>query len=92
MKGSIRVVYLLAFLIIAGIVIGGLGQLRPFGKPAVTDMDDYFLKNAQSERAVNNIVTAVVFDYRGFDTIGEASVLFTAVCSVLVLFRGGSKE
>ncbi|GAB6280700.1 MAG: hypothetical protein STSR0007_07940 [Thermovirga sp.] len=38
---------------------------------------------------MNNVVTAIVFDYRGFDTLGEAAVLFTAVCSVLALFRKG---
>jgi len=33
-----------------------------------------------------------VFDYRGFDTIGEAAVLFTALCSISVLFREGRKK
>ena len=32
-------------------------------------------------------VTAVVFDYRGFDTLGEATVLFAAATGVIVLFR-----
>jgi multisubunit Na+/H+ antiporter MnhB subunit len=54
-------------------------------------MDDYYLENAQQERSVNNVVTSIVFDYRGFDTLGEAAVLFTAVCSVLALFRKGSE-
>ena len=50
-------------------------------------MDDYFIANAQSERAANNVVTSIVFDYRGFDTLGEAAVLFTAVMSAAALFR-----
>jgi multisubunit Na+/H+ antiporter MnhB subunit len=28
-----------------------------------------------------------VFDYRGFDTLGEATILFSAVAGVLLLFR-----
>jgi multisubunit Na+/H+ antiporter MnhB subunit len=28
-----------------------------------------------------------VFDYRGFDTLGEATVLFAAVAGVIILFR-----
>jgi multisubunit Na+/H+ antiporter MnhB subunit len=55
-------------------------------------MDDYYIENAQQERNVNNIVTSVVFDYRAFDTLGEAAVLFTAVCSVLVVFRKGGHD
>lgn len=43
---------------------------------------------AQEELGVNNIVTAVVFDYRGFDTLGEATVLFAAIISVFMVFWG----
>ena len=53
-----------------------------------TQMDQYFLDNSQTNKtATNNVVTAVVFDYRGIDTLGEATVLFTAVTGVLVAIR-----
>ncbi|MCF7936392.1 MAG: hypothetical protein K9L28_08630 [Synergistales bacterium] len=84
-----RVLFLVAVFVVAGVLWGGLLDIHPFGEPIVTEMDDYFLDNAQEERAVNNIVTAVVFDYRAFDTLGEAAVLFTAVSSVSALFRKG---
>jgi len=58
-----------------------------FGEPSFTDMDDYFIHNGQNQTAANNIVTSIVFDYRGFDTLGEASVLFTAVLGVGVVLR-----
>ena len=50
-------------------------------------MDDYIIDNAQTETGENNAVTSVVFDYRGFDTLGEATVLFTAVAGVILVFR-----
>ncbi len=59
----------------------------PFGHPANSDMDDYFIARGQEQTGANNICTAVVFDYRGFDTLGEASVLFTAVVSTGLVFR-----
>jgi multisubunit Na+/H+ antiporter MnhB subunit len=34
----------------------------------------------------------MVFDYRGFDTLGEAGVLFTALSSIGALFRDGGKK
>jgi len=34
-----------------------------------------------------NLVTGVIFDYRGYDTLGEATVLFTAVIGVLTVLR-----
>jgi hypothetical protein len=46
---------------------------------------------AQEELGVNNVVTAVVFDYRGFDTLGEATVLFAAITSVFTVFWGRIK-
>ena len=63
-----------------------------FGNPAFTDMDLYMVQMGQVQTGVNNIVTAVVFDFRGFDTLGEATVLFTAVLGVGLLFRKLSKE
>ncbi len=59
----------------------------PFGEPQFTDMDDYFLSNGQVQTAANNICTAVVFDYRGFDTLGESTVLFCAVIGTGLMFR-----
>ncbi len=54
-------------------------------KGNVYTMDDYFLRNGQVETGSNNIVTSVVFDYRGFDTLGEGTVLFIAVSSISML-------
>ncbi|MCK5772647.1 MAG: hydrogenase [Thermoplasmata archaeon] len=58
-----------------------------------TAMDDFFLANSTSdETATNNVVSAVVFDYRGFDTLGEATVLFAAVTGVMMALRGAFPE
>ena len=57
------------------------------GAPRATDMDDYFIRNAQEQSGANNVVTSIVFDFRGFDTLGEATVLFTAVLGVGMMFR-----
>ena len=84
-----RALFMFAILVVAGTFWGALDRIHPFGDVPVAPMDDYYLENAQQERSVNNVVTAIVFDYRGFDTLGEAAVLFTAVCSVLALFRKG---
>ncbi len=72
------------------VLFGGLLFIAadlPFGRPAVTDMDDYFIQNGQQQTGANNIVTSIVFDFRGFDTLGEATVLFTAVLGVGMMFR-----
>ena len=58
-----------------------------------TAMDQFFLDNSQTDdTATNNVVTAVVFDYRGFDTLGEATVLFAAVTGVMMALRSAFPE
>jgi multicomponent Na+:H+ antiporter subunit B len=44
------------------------------------------------ERHMTNVVTAVVFDYRGFDTMGEEFILFIAVMGVVLLLRQEERE
>ena len=47
---------------------------------------------APKERLVTNAVTAVNFDYRGFDTLGEEFMLLAAVTGTVVLLRGSRGE
>jgi multisubunit Na+/H+ antiporter MnhB subunit len=68
-----------------------LFSVHEVGAPVATAMDDYFIENGQAETGSNNIVTAVVFDYRGLDTLGEASVLFAAATGVFIA-TGGLKR
>lgn len=85
----------LQILVLAVLAIGFIRGVMhiPFGAPANPNMDEYFLSHAQEDTGANNVVTAIVFDYRGFDTLGEASVLFTAVLGVgLVLRKLTAKE
>jgi multicomponent Na+:H+ antiporter subunit B len=47
-----------------------------------------FLNRASTpERATTDVITAVNFDYRGFDTLGEEFILFAAVIGVTSLLR-----
>ena len=66
--------------------------------PAIGDPDapvvsgevtQYYLANAYGETEVENAVTAVLAAYRGFDTLGEAVVVFAAGVAVLVVLRQG---
>jgi multisubunit Na+/H+ antiporter MnhB subunit len=81
-----RVVGLILWLVLVAFLVWGALLIHPFGYPP-SDMDDYMIENAQEETGNNNVVASVVFDYRGFDTLGEATILFTAVTGVLLLLR-----
>jgi multicomponent Na+:H+ antiporter subunit B len=48
---------------------------------------DILNRVAVPERSTTDVVTAVNFDYRGFDTLGEEFILFTAVIAVASILR-----
>jgi multisubunit Na+/H+ antiporter MnhB subunit len=82
-----RVIGLILLLVLVAFLVSGMLLIHPFGDPSPTDMDDYIIGNAQNQTGSNNVVASVVFDYRGLDTYGEATILFTAVMGVLLLLR-----
>jgi multicomponent Na+:H+ antiporter subunit B len=51
------------------------------------DVTRYYLENAYPETGVENVVTAVLAAYRGFDTLGEATVVIAAGIAVLLVLR-----
>lgn len=82
-----RSVALAALLIVSGFFLLSAFEMRNFGAPVYEDMDTYIIEHAQEEASANNVVTSVVFNYRGFDTLGEATVLFAAAVGVSIIFR-----
>ena len=49
-------------------------------------------QNLAKTHSVND-VTSIVFDFRGYDTMGEAFILITAVAgSIVILYNGKKKE
>jgi multicomponent Na+:H+ antiporter subunit B len=61
--------------------------------PASRHVSTYYIENTMKETSVPNIVTAVLADYRGFDTMFETIVIFTAgIACIFILRRFGFKE
>ena len=60
--------------------------LAPFGEGNLR-MAEAYIDGAASKTGSVNLVTGVIFDFRGYDTLGEATVLVTAVIGVLTVLR-----
>jgi multicomponent Na+:H+ antiporter subunit B len=73
------------FLALYGWGLGGVPPLGHYRGP----YGDVLNRVATYERHVTDIVTAVNFDYRGFDTLGEEFILFISVVGVTLLLRKG---
>jgi multicomponent Na+:H+ antiporter subunit B len=73
--------------VLGAIVLWGASGLPPFGH--YHGQYGHIVNTiALPQRHTTNAVTAVVFDYRGFDTLGEEFILFGAVMGVVLLLRG----
>jgi multicomponent Na+:H+ antiporter subunit B len=61
--------------------------------PASTHVAADYIERSMEDTNTPNAVTAVLADYRGWDTLGEAVVVFTAaLCCVLILMSGARDE
>jgi multisubunit Na+/H+ antiporter MnhB subunit len=79
---------------IVAILAGAMFLMPEFGSP-VLDSGQLVLKTAESGAGAANFVCSVVLDFRGYDTLGEATLLLAAVAGVCVLLgkakTGGSR-
>ena len=80
-----KITYLILFLLfVIFTFIGFKIGLKPevFG-----DASQIIIDETIKETGAINSVTATVFDFRGYDTLREAVVLFTAICGVAAVLR-----
>ena len=76
-------------------LIYGTLDLPPFGDAGNIvhhHVADHYLQQTASEIDIPNVVTAVLASYRGFDTLGETAVVFTAGLAVLLLIGGRRQQ
>jgi multicomponent Na+:H+ antiporter subunit B len=78
-------------LVTGALLIYGTWDLPAFGDPnapAHRHVAPEYLAEGEHETGATNIVTAVLASYRGYDTLGEVTVIFTAGIGVLLLLSG----
>lgn len=63
-----------------------LKELPNFGSPIMRVAREY-IEQGLRKTGATNIVAAIILDFRGYDTLGEATILFTAVMGVLAVMR-----
>ena len=86
-----RRLFLVAAVLLGLVLLGAFADVPGFGRY----QGAYGLTLARvavPQRHATDVVTAVVFDYRGFDTLGEEFILFTAAVGVSMLLRAGRDE
>jgi multicomponent Na+:H+ antiporter subunit B len=86
----------LSIFVVAAVGFAGLLVWASSGLPKFGDYHGRYGRivahAAPKERQTSNTVAAVVFDYRGLDTMGEEFILFGAVMGVAMLLRSRRED
>ena len=86
---------LLVISVTAAALIYGTFDLPVFGDPTApihTYVAPRYLLQSKEEIGIPNVVTSVLASYRGYDTLGEVTVVFTAAIGVLLLLGKSKKK
>jgi len=72
------------------LLLSAIGDFPAWGdpnSPANANVASYYLEHSLSDTGVPNVVTSVLADYRGFDTMFETCVVFVVVVALLAILR-----
>jgi multicomponent Na+:H+ antiporter subunit B len=84
-------VFLAVAAVLAAVLVGGAADLPAFGHyPGPYGL--VLNRVAVRERSATDVVTAIVFDYRGVDTMVEEFILYAAALGVALLLRATRDE
>jgi multicomponent Na+:H+ antiporter subunit B len=87
-----KVIPLLIVVVTGALLIFGTLDMPLYGDPdapANKHVAPRYIEQSGAEVGVPNIVTSVLASYRGYDTLGEVVVIFTAAIGVLILLGRG---
>ncbi len=85
-----RFIALITILLMGGLLFYGLPDFPDWGdpaSPASTHVSPYYIEHGAADTHAPNIVTAVLADYRGYDTMFETAVIFSAGLACFFLLR-----
>jgi multicomponent Na+:H+ antiporter subunit B len=91
----LKIVSLVSVVLVGAALIYGTLDMPKWGdphSPASTHVSPYYLRHSIQDDATPNVVTTVLADYRGYDTLGETTVIFTAGMACILLLRRGRKS
>jgi multicomponent Na+:H+ antiporter subunit B len=86
----LRVLALLTVILTGILLLYGTRDMPDWAdpqSPASTHVSPRYLEKTLEETATPNAVTSVLADYRGYDTLGETTVIFTAGVSCMLILR-----
>lgn len=72
-----------------------IAEMPPYGgrdNPTINEVWDRYVWEGPAESGGLNMVTNIILDYRGYDTLLETTVLFTAVMAIMLTLGAGRDQ
>jgi len=92
--GTVVSVVIIFVIFLAGIKV--LESLPDFGTPIFAEVSkaasQTYVSQGLEKTGAANLVASVILDFRAYDTLGEATVLFTSIIGATVILRKKSKK
>jgi len=92
--GTVVSVVIIFLIFVAGVRM--FDTMPEFGVPVFSRLADTasqaYISHGLQDTGAANIVTSVYLDYRAYDTLGEATVLFTAILGAMAILRDKSRK
>ncbi len=92
--GMVVSIVIIFVIFLAGMKV--LETLPAFGTPIFAEVPEAasqtYIKEGLRETGAANLVASVILDFRAYDTLGEATVLFTAIIGATVILRKKTKK
>lgn len=93
------VISTICLIVIGAVLLMMVAEMPEFGNPnnpSNNIVSERFTEQVIEDTNVQNIVSAIISDYRAYDTIGETTVLFTGIAAVLTVLgahvKAGEKK
>lgn len=90
-----KIPFIILLSLLASIMIYAIYTMPEYGDinaPSNNEVKEYYVENTKEDVNINNMVSAVITDYRVFDTLGEATVLFTSIVAVSGVLKSFKKK
>jgi multisubunit Na+/H+ antiporter MnhB subunit len=92
--GTVLSIVIILTIFVAAITV--FSSLPQFGTPVFADAPDAasqtYIRDGLQKTGAANLVASVILDFRAYDTLGEATVLFTSIIGATVILRKKSKK
>jgi multicomponent Na+:H+ antiporter subunit B len=83
-------------LVLSVLAVKMFGQFPAFGTAVMDRVPDApsvtYLREGLQKTGAANIVASIILDFRGYDTLGEATVLFCAILGALTILRRKARK